>query len=58
MSYTGIIIAIIALGLIASAILLLKQSAKKFDLTEEQLKKIKKRNTEIEKEEQKEDQSL
>jgi len=58
MSYTGIIIAIIALGLIASAVLLLKQSAKKFDLTEEQLKKIKKRNTEIEKEEQKEDQSL
>jgi len=53
MSYTGIIIAIIALGLIASAVLLLKQSAKKFDLTEEQLKKIKKRNTEIEKEEQK-----
>ena len=56
MLFTGIIIAIIALGIIVSAVLLLKQSAKKFNLTDEQLKNIKKRNSDIEKEEQKEDQ--
>jgi len=56
MLFTGIIIAIIALGIIVSAVLLLKHSAKKFNLTDEQLKNIKKRNSDIEKEEQKEDQ--
>ncbi|XPF94172.1 DUF2897 family protein [Colwellia sp. RE-S-Sl-9] len=55
MSLIGIIIAVIALGLIVSAVLLLKQSAKKFDLTEEQLQKIEARNTELEKEEKKEE---
>ncbi|WP_083690148.1 DUF2897 family protein [Colwellia sp. UCD-KL20] len=55
MSLTGIIIAVIALGLIVSAVLLLKQSAKKFDLTEEQLKKIEARNALLEKEEKKAD---
>lgn len=55
MSLIGIIIAVIALGLIVSAVLLLKQSAKKFDLTEEQLKKIEARNIELENEEKKED---
>jgi len=51
MSLTGIIIILIALGLIISGVLLLKQSAKKFDLSEEQLKDIKKRNIEQDKEE-------
>lgn len=51
MSSTGIIITLIALGLVISGVLLLKQSAKKFDLTDEQLKDIKKRNDELDKEE-------
>jgi hypothetical protein len=51
MSLTGIIIILVALGLVISAILLLKQSAKKFNLTDEQLKNIKKRNDELDKEE-------
>jgi uncharacterized protein YpmB len=55
MSLIGIIIAVVALGLIASAVLILKQSAKKFDLSEEQLKDINKRNAELEAEEKKEE---
>lgn len=48
-------IIILALGLIFSGILLLKQSAKKFNLTEEQLTKINERNDDLNKEEEKED---
>lgn len=55
MSLIGIIFIVIALGLIVSAVLLIKQSAKKFRLSEEQLKKINERNEALEKEEQKED---
>jgi len=55
MSLIGIIIAVVALGLIASAVLILKQSAKNFDLSEEQLKDINKRNAELEAEEKKEE---
>ncbi|MFD2166063.1 DUF2897 family protein [Thalassotalea euphylliae] len=52
METTHIIILAIALGIIVSGILLLKQSAKKFKLTDEQLKKIKERNEALEKEDQ------
>lgn len=54
MSITEIIMTILILGMIIGGILLLKKSAKKFDLTPEQLEKIKKRNTELE-EQDKED---
>ncbi|WP_426360197.1 DUF2897 family protein [Pseudocolwellia sp. HL-MZ19] len=55
MSTIGIIIALIALGLIVGGILLLKQSAKKFNLSEQQLEDINKRNVELEQEEKKEE---
>jgi len=51
MSITAIIIILLALGLILGGILLLKKSAKKFNLTDEQLKKIKERNQALDKEE-------
>ena len=54
MSIITIIIIVIAVGSIASGILLLKQSAKKFDLTKEQLTKIKERNEELDKESEQE----
>lgn len=49
MSLSEIIIIVLALGSIVGGILLLKKSAKKFDLTPEQLKKIKKRNEDFDK---------
>lgn len=52
MSSTGIIFIVIALGIIVSAVLLLKQSAKKFNLSDEQLKDINERNKKLDKEEQ------
>lgn len=55
MNLTLVIILLIALGIIVSGILLLKQSAKKFKLSDEQLEKIKQRNKQLEKEEQKDD---
>lgn len=55
MNFTLIFIIALALGMIVSGILLLKQSAKKFNLTDEQLKKIKQRNKTLEKEEKDED---
>ena len=51
MSLTLIIIIALCLGVIVSGILLLKQSAKKFKLTDKQLAEIKKRNEMLEKEE-------
>ncbi|WP_281556708.1 DUF2897 family protein [Thalassomonas sp. RHCl1] len=54
MSITGVIILLLCLGMIIGGILLLKKSAKKFNLTEQQLKDIKARNQELEKEEQQE----
>lgn len=47
----------IGVGSVIGGLLLLKQSAKKFDLTEEQKANIKKRNAELEKEEAEEDKS-
>ncbi len=51
MSLSGIILTILALGIILGGVFHAKKSAKKFDLTPEQLKKIKKRNKELDKEE-------
>lgn len=49
MTLNAIIITILALGIIIGGILLLKKSAKKFDLTRQQLSNIKKRNEELDK---------
>ena len=49
MSLSEIMLTILALGIIIGGILLLKKSSKKFDLTPEQLTKIKKRNDELNK---------
>lgn len=46
-----IVLILLALGIILGGVLLLKKSAKKFDLTDEQLEKIKKRNKELDEEE-------
>lgn len=45
-----IIITILALGIVIGGILLLKKSAKKFNLTTEQLERINKRNEALDKE--------
>ncbi len=52
MSITAIIITALAIGIIVGGILLLKKSARKFNLTAEQLTNIKKRNEALDKEEQ------
>lgn len=49
MSLSLIFIILIALGIIVGGILLLKQSAKKFNVTPEQLKRIKERNEALDK---------
>lgn len=54
MSLTAIIITALALGIIVGGIYVLKKSARKFNLTPEQLKKIKQRNEMLDKEEQEE----
>lgn len=54
MSMSIIILITLALGIIIGGVLVLKKSARKFDLTEEQLEKIKKRNKELD-EQEKED---
>lgn len=51
----SIFLIILALGSIIGGILLLKKSAKKFNLTPEQLKKIKERNELLDKKEQQEE---
>lgn len=51
MSITAIIIILLALGVILGGVLLLKKSAKKFNLSDEQLEKIKERNQALDKEE-------
>lgn len=51
MSVTLIFIAVLAVSLIVGGIMIVKQSAKKFNLTDEQLKRIKARNEVLEKEE-------
>ena len=49
MNFITILIIIFALGIIVSGIMLLNQSAKKFNLSDEQRDKIKKRNKEQDK---------
>ncbi|WP_448552280.1 DUF2897 family protein [Thalassotalea montiporae] len=55
MNIEQLLILVLALGVIWGGILLLKQSAKKFNLTDEQKKKIKERQAAWEKEEKEED---
>ena len=52
MSLSAIVLIILALGIIVGGVLVLKKSARKFDLTTEQLESIKKRNKELDKKEQ------
>lgn len=54
MSFSIIILISLALGIILGGVLLLRKSARKFDLTTEQLDRIKKRNKAID-EQEKED---
>ncbi|QBG35076.1 DUF2897 family protein [Litorilituus sediminis] len=56
MSLSLIFIILIALGIIIGGILLLKQSAKKFNLSPEQLKRIKARNEALDKEAREEEE--
>ena len=56
MSITAIIIIALAIGIIVGGILVIKKSAHKFNLTEEQLTNIKKRNEELDKEEKDQEQ--
>jgi uncharacterized membrane protein YciS (DUF1049 family) len=46
MSFSAIFIIVIALGIIIGGIMVLKKSARKFNLTDDQLKDIKERNKE------------
>lgn len=50
MSITAVIIITLSIGIIVGGILLLKKSSTKFNLTPEQLDKIKKRNEQLDKE--------
>jgi cell division protein FtsB len=54
MSLFGIIITVIALGSIIGSVYFIKKSAQKFNLTPEQLEKVKKRNDELDREEEEE----
>lgn len=54
MSTTQALLIIIALGIVIGGLLLIKKSAKKFILSDEQLQRVKERNDKLEKEEQKE----
>jgi len=56
MSLSVIILISLALGIILGGVLLLKKSARKFDLTAEQLESIKKRNKELDEKEQEQEQ--
>ena len=55
MTVSEIIIIVLALAMIIGGVVALKKSAKKFNLTPEQLAKIKKRNEALEKEEKAEE---
>lgn len=55
MDWLTIAIIVFALGSVVSAVLLLKQSARKFDLSDEQLKKINQRNKKLDEEEEREE---
>jgi len=54
MSLFGIIITALALGMIVGSVYFIKKSAQKFNLTQEQLKKVKERNEELDKEDEEE----
>ena len=54
MSIIQILLIVIALGIVIGGLLLIKKSAKKFILSDEQLTKINKRNEKLEKEEKEE----
>ena len=56
MSLTAIIITALAIGIIVGGIFVLKKSAHKFNLTPEQLTKIKKRNEVLDKQDKDQDQ--
>ncbi len=49
MSVSEIILSVLILGIIVGGVLVLKKSAKKFNLTAEQLEEIKKRNDDLDK---------
>lgn len=51
MSFSAVIIILLCLGSILGGIFVLKKSAKKFDLTDQQLKNIKERNQQLDKNE-------
>jgi len=55
MSVTALFTIIIFLAMIVSSVLVLKRSAKKFNLTEQEKQNIKKRNSKLEQEEKEED---
>jgi hypothetical protein len=55
MSLFGIIITVIALGSIIGSVYFIKKTAQKFNLTPEQLEKVKERNDELDKEEEEEE---
>mgnify|MGYP000208886376 CR=1 FL=1 len=54
MTLLGIIVCLLSLGIVVGGFLMLRKSARKFNLTPEQLEKIKKRNEALDKEEEKE----
>lgn len=56
MSIATIIITIFIFGVIIGGVMVLKKTARKFTLTEQQLKKIKERNKALDKEEEQENQ--
>lgn len=56
MDFTGIIVSLMAFGIVIGSVMLIKHSATKFNLTEEQKEKIAERKKELEKEEMKEDE--
>jgi hypothetical protein len=55
MSLSVIVLIVLALGIIIGGVLVLKKSARKFDLTEEQLDSIHKRNEELDEKEREEE---
>jgi hypothetical protein len=54
MSITTAIISLLILGIIVGGLLVIKKTAKKFNLTEQQLDRIKERNKVLDKKEQQE----
>lgn len=57
MSITAIIIIVLTVGNVIAGIILLRQSATKFNLTKEQLKTIKERNEQLDREDKEEEKN-